>query len=137
MAVIGGDLLEITYNHPTIGSGVLYPKSAEGSTFDTGGFRNNDDANGIDGGNRAIYQKNRIRWSLESTVAWDMNVANEAAKVAALSADPTDSTWTITHVNGTVWQGKGQPVGDIQPDGNEATFTLKISGGGTLDKISG
>lgn len=137
MSVIGGDLLEITYNHPTEGSGVLYPKSAEGSTFDTGGFVNNDDANGIDGGGRAIFQKNRVRWSLESTVSWDMNVSNEAVKMKALMQSPVDATWTVSHANGTVWQGKGQPVGDIQPDGNEATFTLKIAGGGLLEKISG
>jgi hypothetical protein len=137
MSVTGGDLIEITYNHPTLGSGVLYPKSGEDSTFDGGGFRNNDDSNGIDGGGRAIFQKNRVRWMVESTVSWEMAIANEAEKIKQLAGDPVDATWTITHINGTVWQGKGQPVGDIQPNGSAATFTLKISGGGELEKISG
>ncbi len=137
MSVNGGDLVEITYNHPTLGSGVLYPKSGEGSTFDEGGIRNNDDANGIDGAGRAIFQKNRVRWSLECVISNDQNVENEAQKVRALCESSEDTTWTITHINGTVWEAKGQPVGDIQPDGNEATFTLKISGGGVMAKISG
>lgn len=137
MAVNGGDLIEITYNHPTRGSGVLYPKSGEDSTFDVGGFRNNDDANSIDGGGRAIYQKNRVRWMVEATVSWDSVISDEANKVKMLAGDAIDATWTITHNNGSVWQGKGQPVGDIQPNGNAATFTLKISGGGELEKISG
>jgi hypothetical protein len=137
MSVTGGDLIEITYNHPTLGSGVLYPKAGEDSTFDGGGFRNNDDSNGIDGGGRAIFQKNRVRWMVESTVSWEMAISNEAEKIKQLASDPVDATWTITHINGTVWQGKGQPVGDIQPNGNAATLSLKISGGGQLEKISG
>jgi hypothetical protein len=137
MAVNGGDIVEITYNHEELGAGVLYPKSAEGSTFELGGIRNNDDANGIDGGGRAIFQKNRVRWSFEGVVSWDMNISNEAQKMADLAASSLEATWTVTHINGTVWQGKGLPVGDIQPDGNEATMTLKISGGGVMTKISG
>jgi hypothetical protein len=41
---VHGDILEVTYNHPTLGSGVFYPKANEGNKFDPGGFRNNDDA---------------------------------------------------------------------------------------------
>ncbi len=137
MAVIGGDIEEITYDHATLGTGSVYPKSAEDHTFDTGGYRNNDDDNGIDGGGRAIFQKNRIRWSFEGTVSWDMNGENEAVKMAALAKSSVDATWTVTHVNGTVWKGQGQPVGDIKPNGNAATFTLKIAGGGEMEKISG
>jgi hypothetical protein len=39
MAAVGGDILEVTYAHETLGSGTFFPKSGEDSTFDLGGFR--------------------------------------------------------------------------------------------------
>lgn len=133
--MVGGDIIEVTYNHPTLGSGVFYPKSAEDSTFDPGGFRGSDDANMVDGGGRNIRQLNQVRWSFESPIAWDMNVTNELATVAALSKSAEEATWTFTSINGTVWQGKGAPVGDVPGNGNQSTIPLKISGGGELKKI--
>lgn len=137
MAVLGGDVIEISFNHPTLGDGKFFPKSGEDSTFETGGFRGNDDANMVDGAGRTIRQLNRVRWSIECTIAWDMNIADEYALATALAGDPAEADYTITHSNGTVWAGKGAPVGDIQPNGNAATFTLKIAGGGVMEKISG
>ena len=60
MSVIGGDILEITFNHPTLGSGIIFPKAAEDSTFDLGGFRSNDDAAGVDGSGEMIDQSDRV-----------------------------------------------------------------------------
>lgn len=134
MAVIAGDVTEITYNHPTLGTGTFFPKAGEDSTFDPGGLRANDDANGVDGAGRTIKQLNRARWSFEGTIANDMNTENDLAKVAALAADPVDADWTFSHINGTVWKGKGSPVGDVAANGNAGTMTLKVSGGGELKK---
>lgn len=131
---VGGDLLEITFNHPTIGTGILYPKSNEDSTFDLGGFRSNDDANMIDGSGNMIDQLNRVRWSIEATCAWDMNTREDVEKINLLAADPVLAEWTISHVNGSIYSGTGKPVGDLTGNGNAATFTLKVSGGGTLKK---
>jgi len=137
MAAIGGDILEVTYNHPTLGSGTIFPKAAEDSTLDLGGFRGNDDANMIDGSGGTIRQLNRARWSAEVTVAWDMNSRTELEKLTALAGDPVEADWTFSHINGTVYGGTGAPVGDMQGNGNAATFTLKVSGGGKLKKIVG
>lgn len=137
MPVVGGDILEISFNHPTIGQGFLFPKSAEDSTFDLGGNRSNDDANMVDGGGQMIDQMNVVRWSFEGTVAWDMNTREDLNKVVALSESPILADWTITSINGTVWGGKGKPVGDLQGNGNAATFALKIAGSGKLKKIIG
>lgn len=137
MAAVGGDILEITYNHPTAGSGIWFPKANEDSTFDPGGFRGTDDANQVDGSGKKIRQLNRVGWFVETTVSWDGNVANELDQAKALAGDPVEADWTITHINGTVWKGKGAPVGDIQGNGNTATMAIKISGGGELKKISG
>jgi len=137
MAVVSGDILEIGYNHPTIGTGVFLPKSAEDGTYDPGGFRTNDDANAVDGGGRAIQQMNRTRWSLETTISWDMNIVNELDVLRALASSPVDATFTITHINGAVHSALGKPVGDIQGNSNAGTISVKFSGGGLMKKISG
>ena len=135
MGAIGGDIKEITYNHPTIGSGVIYPKSAEDSTIDFGGLRSNDEANMIDGSGRMIDQMNRVRWSFETKVAWDNNVALELDVLCRLAASPVQTDFTFEHISGTVWGATGKPVGDLQGEGNNAVFGLKLSGGGEMKKI--
>lgn len=131
---IGGDITEITYNHPTIGSGVIFIKAAEDSTFDLGGVKSNDDANGIDGGGRMITQLNRVRWSVSVTVAWDMQLNLDLEKLTELAGSPLDATYTISHINGSIYAGTGRPVGDVAGNGNAATFPLKLAGGGVLKK---
>jgi hypothetical protein len=137
MASVGGDIIEVTWNHPTLGSGVLYPKAAEDSTIDLGGLRGADDANMVAGNGENIKQLTRTRWSVEVTVANDMNTREDAEKMGALAGSPVDAEWTFSSINGTVWGGTGSPVGDIQPNANAATFTLKVAGGGVLKKIVG
>lgn len=134
MAIIAGDFTEITYNHPTLGTGTFFPKAAEDSTLDTGGFRNNDDASGIDGAGRAIMQKNRVRWSFETTCAMDQNTENDLQKLSDLAESATEADWTFSHVSGTIWQAKGSPVGDVQGNANAGTFALKVAGGGKMKK---
>lgn len=133
----GGDILEITFNHPTLGSGVIYPKSGEDSTFDLGGFRSDDDAQAVAGNGQMIDKMNRKRWSVDTVIAWDMNTDITLEKIVALAGSPVMADYTITHINGTVYGGKGKPVGDLQGNGNAATFPLKISGGDKLKKIGG
>ena len=132
---VGGDILEVTFNHPTIGTGVFYPKSSEDSTFDLGGFRSNDEDTGIDGSGQMIDQMNRKRPSFEVAISWDMNDKEDLEKLVELASSPIQADWTITHINGTVYGMKGKPVGDLQGNGNAATTTLKVSGGGRMNKI--
>lgn len=137
MAASGGDILEITFNHPTLGSGTLYPKSGEDGTIKLGGFQTNDDANQIDGSGSAIKQMNQTRWSLGTTCSWDQNDIDEVQLMNDLSGDPEEADWTITFINGVVRGGKGSPVGEIEGNSNAATFELNIAGGGRLKKIVG
>lgn len=132
---VGGDIIEIQYNHPTLGSGTLYPKADEDSTFDPGGFRSADEVNGVDGAGNMIDTLTRRRWSLETTVSWDMNSRQELEAVIAMAGSTEQADWTITHVNGTVYGGKGKPVGDLAGAGKGATFPLKLSGGGIMKQI--
>jgi hypothetical protein len=136
-SVVGGDITEITYNHPTLGSGTWLPKAGEDSTFDPGGFRGDDDANNVDGAGRNIKKLNRVKWSFEGVVSWDANSKNELDMAKKLAGSPEDADWTITSINGTVWGGKGSPVGDIQGNGNAATMSIKLAGGGEMKKIVG
>lgn len=130
----GGDIIEITFNHPTLGSGTLSPKAAEDSTYNLGGIRSADDNNMIDGRGEMIDQMTRARWSLEAVIGWDMTTKN-LEKVIAMAGSPVLATWTFTLINNVVYRGKGKPVGDIQGNANNATFPLKVSGGGKLEKI--
>lgn len=134
---VGGDLIEATFNHPTIGSGVIFFKAGEDGTFDIGGFRSNDDANMIDGGGRMIDQMNRVRPSVEGVVSWDANTAEDLEKVTQMAGDPALADWTISWKNGVVYGGKLKPVGDIQGNTNVPSFTLKLAGSDQLRKIVG
>lgn len=131
----GGDITEVTYNHPTIGSGVLYPKAGEDSTYDLGGFRSNDDDQAIDGGGNMIDQMNRKRWSFEVPIAVDMLVNLETEKLVQMASSPVKATWTFTNINGSVYAGTGKPVGDLKPNGNTSILNLKVAGGSILKKI--
>lgn len=124
---VGGDIKEITYNHPTKGSGTIFPKSGEDNTYDQGGIRTADDANMVDGGGNAIWQKNRVMGFFEVVCANDQNTNEELNKMVELAADPVPAVWTFSIINGTVFQGTGMPVGDLQGNINQATFTLKVA----------
>lgn len=137
MAAVGGDIIEVTYDHPTLGSSRFYAKSEEDGTIDRGGFRTSDDANGITGSGETIRKITRVRWSLEVMIRWDMSLGLDVQKLSDLAADPVEANWTFSHVSGVTWGGRGAPVGDIQGSTGEATTTMKISGGGVLSKITG
>ena len=130
----GGDITEITWNHPTLGSGILRVKASEDNTYDLGGLRVNDDANQLTGDGTNIKQMNQHRWFVNVTCAWDMNINLDLEKINALAAAPISATWTITSINGSIYGGVGDPVGDLAGNVNNVTFPLTISGGGKLAK---
>lgn len=136
MAAIAGDILEVRYAHPTLGSGVFYPKTAEGSTFDYGGFRTTDDAQMLDGSGARIKQLNRTAPFFEVTVANDDNTREDLSRATALAGSPVDATWTVSHVSGAIYQLEGSPVGDLQGEFNDGTFTLKVMGSNQAVKIA-
>jgi hypothetical protein len=135
MSATAGDLIEARVEHPTLGNHTFYPKSNESVTKDGGGYRANDDANAVTAVGM-ITQINLVRASLEMVVANDENVREDADFAIALSGAAVDGEWTFTHKNGVTLGMTGRPVGDIQPDLNVGTFTLKIAGT-NMRKISG
>ncbi len=129
----GGDVLEINTNHPTVGTFTVFPMAEEDSTFDPGGFISEDNATGVDGSGAMVDVMTRKRWMLECVVSWDMNDRKDLEKMKQVAESVQPATFTISHVNGTVWKGKGKPVGDLQGSG-KGTFTLKLSGGGKMEQ---
>jgi hypothetical protein len=133
---IGGDIIEITVNHPTAGEFRFQAKANESFNVDPGGLRSNDDASAITGGGDIIDQVNRVRWSIEGPVAVDVISGNEIENLPLLAESPDLGTWTLEHISGVVWKGLGKIVGDITADTNTAQMTLKVAGSGKLEKIS-
>lgn len=125
---VHGDISEVRYNHPTLGSGIFFPKANEGNVFDPGGLRNNDDTSMVAGNGNVMFQKNRIAASFTVLIENDSVSRKDYAKVQALQASSANADFTITHVNGSVWKVTGQPVGAIEVDVNAGTFSLKVVG---------
>lgn len=136
MAFTGGDLDEIVCSHPTLGTLRFQPKSNESFNIDRGGIRTNDDANQITSSGSMIQQKNKVRWMVEGPIAVDYPEDTVTENLGALSASPVLGEWTFTMLSGLILKGTGNIVGDIVPDANTATLTIKVSGGGVLEKIS-
>lgn len=132
---IGGDIVEITCNHPTLGSFNFSTKSGESYTLDPGGNRSNDDEAGVAGDGTMIDQINKKRWSFEGPIMADFISGNEIDNLPKLAGSAEQSTWTITHISGKVWRGKGKFVGDVQADTNTAQIASKIAGGGVLESL--
>lgn len=135
MSYIGGDTLEINWNHPTLGSGSFFVKSGEDTSMDVGGFRTDDDAQGVAGDGQMIKKINRVRWSYEAPVAWSKTTTDEINSLAAIAADPLDATFTIEHLDGSVFVGEGTVVGDIVGATQDSTIPMKLAGGGNLRKL--
>jgi hypothetical protein len=135
MAAVGGPFIEITYNHPVLGTGALYPKGDEDSEFDLGGVRTEDDDNGVDASGEMIKTMTPKRWSVEATVSNDMNTRQEMEKLVALAGEPADADWTFTHINGTIYGGKGAVVGDLKGAARAATISFKVQGGGKMKQL--
>lgn len=132
----GGDIIEITYNHPTLGTGVFYPKAGEDNSYYPGGVLTSSDANMITGAGDPIWQQNRSRGYFVATVANEQNSKQDMEKVIELSGHPEPADWTFTVINGVVYGGKGKPVGDYEGNINQSTFSLRVEGG-TFKKIAG
>lgn len=133
---IGSDVTEITYNHPTLGSGRMFAKAGEDATINPGGVRRADEASGVDGGGNTIASLSTVRWSFEVVCAYNDNKQMDTDTLVALAESPEEATFTITFLDGRVYVGKGALVGDdLSFSGKEATFTLKLGGGGKLSLL--
>lgn len=127
MGAIGGDIKEITFTHPTIGSGSFFPQSNQNNTIKLGGVQSVDDENLIDGSGEIVETKIRTRGFVEVVVSNDMNTREDLVKAQALQASNVQADYQIAMQNDTVWSCKGAIVGSLEGDTNTTMFTLKIA----------
>lgn len=132
---VGGDLLDASWTHPTLGQGVVYFKAGEDSEYNTGGFVSDDDDQGVDGGGNFIDKLTRERAYFKGVAVNDMSVKT-IEKIKALAGSPVLATWTFSCVNGFVYKVTGKPVGAMSPNVNASTFDLKVAGGGNATQIA-
>ncbi len=123
---VGGDITEISDNHPELGSFVYKVQAGQDNTYDTGGYRTNDDANMITGGREAIWQINGKMGFLQANIVNDMS-QKVAERLSQLAAHPLPSTWTFSCINRVSYRGQGKPVGDISANINSTIMALKVA----------
>jgi len=138
MPFSGGDIIEITYNHATLGSGTLFCKSAEDATLSKGGVRNVDDDNNITGNRQLILVKNIMQGFFQSPpIAWDMTDQEEDEKLNKLAESLILANWTISIINGVSYGAKGTVVGDIIGNTNTGLIeSIKLAFEGEVKKLS-
>lgn len=123
---VGGDILEVTDNHPTLGSFVYKIVANQDNTYDTGGPRSNDDANAVTSGREAITQINTKLGFLQFMAVNDMTI-KVIERLASLAASTVDSVWTFTAINNITYRGTGRPVGDLSANVNNSQLQVKIN----------
>jgi hypothetical protein len=123
---VGGDIIEITYNNPNVGSGVFFAVSNKDAELDLGGFRTNESKEGITGNGQLIRTIMNGRGKFTCDIAVDMNSRQDMENIAALAADLDETSWTISWINGITYGGSGFPVGQYQQNTKEATVKLTV-----------
>ena len=126
---VHGDVTEITVNHPDLGNRTLFPVANQGNKFFAGGLTNADDANGVTSNGELIVTKTRGVGFFEVLIEDDSNEREDANFIKQLAESPKPATYTLSLINGTVWSGKGVPVGNYEVDLNAGTMPLKVNSG--------
>lgn len=134
MATLAGDILALRCTSQNLGNVIFDVKGSESNTIDKGGFRTASDQAGITGSGRAIYKMNNNRWMAEIKCANEQSTSAFAV-AQNLCQEIEAQDWTIQHISGVIYGGKGKIVGDLNLDLNEGTFTLKIEGDGFLNEL--
>lgn len=129
MAKIGGDLLEISVQHPTAGSKIIYGVAGETTTIKLGGVENEDNG-AVDGGQNLIVSKRLVPGHIQGPFANDNRSAlAEFEFIQNVAASPEEAVFTFRYIDNEVYSGSGTPVGEITLDAKAATFTMKIVSG--------
>lgn len=129
-----GDCIEITATHN--GSTYVYhPKANESFNIDKGGVRGNDDMNQVTSNGQMMSQLNRARWAVDGPIAVDQMSDYELGTLTLMAGSPSLGIWQFAMISGAIYRGTGRPVGDIATDSNAGTMTLKVAGGGYLQKF--
>ena len=133
----GGDLIEITCQHPTIGLIRLAPKGSEDTEIDPGGYMNQDSDDSVTGDGQNIVVKNAKRWSVVTPPIGLSESPNNLIQLQQVIDSAEEAVWTFTFIDNSVYKGTGTIMGDLKGNKNTAMInSIKVGGGGRLEKIA-
>lgn len=126
---IAGDLQELGYSFEG-GSGVLFIKAGEDSTFNPGGFINADDENNVDGSGEPIISKQRRLASLQCTVSIDETQRDDMEVLRAIQrSNDRTATFTYEELGGALYQINNAFIaGDLEKNITNGTVEVTIHG---------
>lgn len=133
----GGDMIQISWNDPNLGSGTFYGKSGEDTTVNTGGAMTDDSDTNIDTAGNFINTMRLIPWKISSTISWDMinPQRREIEMLKKLTGTVNSQDFVFTNINGVNYTGNGKVVGAVEGSAKDCTMTITFMGGGTLAQI--
>jgi len=132
MSYQGGDMIEITANHDTIGSYTFSIPSEEDATVDLGGIKSEIT---VAGDGSSIDTMTRKPWKFEVPVCWDVLDVNTLDILQRMQESPVHTDFTFTNISGAIFAGKGKPVGDLTGSMKDSKISATFTGGGRLAKI--
>jgi hypothetical protein len=89
----------------------------------------------ISSNGQMMSQLNRARWAVDGPIAVDQMSDYELESLNVMAGSPSLGIWQFAMISGAIYKGTGRPVGDVATDSNAGTLTLKVAGGGYLQKI--
>ena len=128
-----GDITEIKVIHKTVGSKVFFVKAGEAVTFDLGGYSSERMVTGNAGGHKSLAAK---PWEVGNAVLETIPGDDGVEFLQDIQNDPEDATIEVSHINGSVYKGKGSIEGDLKEDVKEGFTTVTFTGSGKLEKIA-
>ena len=131
---VAGDVQEITFNHPTFGSGTFKPISGEDFTLNLGGKKTLDEDTITSDGEK-IDKITNSPWMAEGSIRWDSKTGLDLEKLYSLSGAVENTVFTFELMDGSIYGGTGRPVGDMQGSTKDGTISIKLTGGGRLRQI--
>ncbi len=85
--VSGGDMVEITWSNPNLGSGQFFGLCGEDSTYTPAGYQNTSN---VDGGRRLIVSKQWMPGSITVVISNDMGTAQDEYETVQLIKNELD-----------------------------------------------
>lgn len=128
-----GDTLELTINHPTVGSKTFNCKGGEDVQIDFGGYTAERMVNGNATGHKSLSAK---PWKIEGLSLEAMIGDGYQEFLQDVSNDPVDATITYSHINGSVYVGTGSVEADLKGSAKDGYIPCVFSGNGKLEKIA-
>lgn len=132
MPIIAGNVLSWSCDHTELGAREFECKSGEDATIKRGGYVNRDDSGDITSGGTKIYVKNRMAWSMESTIGAN---PGDLDYIQSLEESDIEAVWTAQFMDGTVRAGTGQPTSEVSENKQAGTISLKVEGSGFFEEI--